>query len=152
MSSDTQTVGSLTHPPENRIHFPEGIPAFEEEYDFIRLSNTEAAPLILLQSTRHEELIFVTVEVSVLIAGYCLQLEAEHLTLLGWTEEREPRMPEELLCLAILTLSDQPTANLLSPVVINRANRMACQVIQTGSPYSCRHPLSEPAKVETTCS
>jgi len=152
MSSNTQALGSHDPQPEDRIHFPEGIPAFEEEYDFIQLRNTHAAPLILLQSTQTRELIFVTVEVGALVPGYRLHLEAEHRTLLGWVEEREPQVGEDLLCLAILTLSEEPTANLLSPVVINRANRLACQVIQTGSPYSCRHPLGGPAKAETTCS
>ena len=57
-----------------------------------------------------------------------------------------------ILCLVIVTLREDrpPTANLMSPVVVNLANRRAAQVIQTETGYSHQHSLAGSAQ-EAPC-
>jgi flagellar assembly factor FliW len=67
-------------------------------------------------------------------------MSAEDIRLLGlW---RAPRIGEDVLCLAVLSIRPEgPTANLLAPVVVNLRNRLAVQAVAPDSEYSHRHPL-----------
>ena len=74
---------------------------------------------------------------------YRLELFEEDLARLGLAPARQPRIGEEVACLAVLTLQESgPTANLLAPVVINLANLKAVQAIAQESGYSHQHVLS----------
>jgi len=57
----------------------------------------------------------------------------------------------EVDCLAVIAILDSgvPSANLLAPLVINRANRLAAQAIRVDSTYSHQHPV---VKVDDRCS
>ena len=61
--------------------------------------------------------------------------------------------PIVLRLLALISVDDQrpPTANLLSPIVINVATRKAVQSIQVDFGYSHRHPLVSEV-LEAVCS
>lgn len=142
MQFETTHLGRVEYGPEDIIHFPEGLPAFEDEHEFVHIAgHPDAEPLVFLQSTQTPELAFFAAPVRALDPNYVLRLEPEHCQAIGWDQERAPELGSEVLCVAILTLSQKPTANLLSPVVIHPGTRRGCQVIQSGSVYSCRHPL-----------
>lgn len=142
MHLETRHLGPVEYQPGDIIHFPEGLPAFEDEHEFVYIAGHPGMePLVLLQSRQTPELGFFAVPVRALDAGYTLLLEPEHLTLLGCQHQQTPEIGPDLVCLALLTLSGQPTANLLSPIVIHPATHRACQVIQSGTRYSCSHPL-----------
>ncbi len=142
MHLETTHLGPVEYQPGDVIHFPEGLPAFEDEHEFVYIAgHPDMEPLVLLQSRQTPALGFFAIPVRALDAGYTLLLEPEHLGLLGWQHERTPEIGPDLVCLALLTLSGQPTANLLSPIVIHPGTHRACQVIQTGTAYSCSHPL-----------
>lgn len=142
MQLATRHLGTVEYQTNDVIHFPEGLPAFEEEHEFVRIAgHPDMEPLVFLQSTQTPELAFFAAPVRALDPNYSLRLELEHCLLIGWDQERMPEIGPDILCMAILTLSEHPTANLLSPVVIHPGTRLACQVIQAGSPYSCCHPV-----------
>ena len=142
MHLETRHLGTVEYQPGDVIHFPEGLPAFEDEHEFVSIAgHPDVEPLVFLQSRQTPGLGFFAAPVRALDSDYTLRLEPEHRQLLGWGEDRTPDIGTDLVCIALLTLSEQPTANLLSPVVIHPGTRRGCQVIQAGSSYSCCHPL-----------
>jgi flagellar assembly factor FliW len=149
----SQHFGLLRYEPEQVILFPEGLPAFEQEREFLLVDPPSVAPVIFLQSLRRPELAFITLPVGRIQPDYRLTMEPEDLATLGLVEPEPPDLWSNLLCLAIVTIAADrpPTANLLAPVVINMKNRRARQVIQCGSDYSHQHPLALPEQ-EAPCS
>lgn len=153
MRLETREFGEIEYnPEEDVVVFPEGLPAFEEETEFVRIRLPDAAPLEVLQSRNTRELAFVTVPVKLLDPEYELRAEPVQLQTIGWCSPHRPRIGEDVLCLAIVTLAGEPSANLLAPLVIHPATRRGCQIIQVDSPYSCRHPLRGPSAPESVCS
>jgi flagellar assembly factor FliW len=142
--------GEIEYSPDDVVVFPEGLPAFEDEAEFVRLRLAAIEPLVVLQSRRTPALAFLTVPVEVLDPGYRLRAEAGQLQALGWGGAAEPAAGRDVLCLAIVTLGAEPTVNLLSPLVIHPATRLGCQLIQVDAPYSCRHPLRPAAAPENS--
>jgi flagellar assembly factor FliW len=80
---------------------------------------------------------------------YRLEVNAEDLALVGLAAARQPRIGEEVLCLAVVAVRESgPTANLLAPIVVNLANRKAVQAVAPQSGYSHQQALvSEEAAV-----
>jgi flagellar assembly factor FliW len=142
----SEHFGLLRYQPEQVIVFAEGLPAFEEEREFLLVEPEATAPVIFLQSLRRPELAFITLPVRRIVPDYRLTMEPEDLAALGLPEGEPEGAAGDLLCLAIVTIAADrpPTANLLAPVVINMKNRRACQLIQPGSAYSHQHPLPLP--------
>jgi flagellar assembly factor FliW len=145
--------GVLTYKPESAIQFPEGLPGFPEEKSFLLVEQALNKPLLFLQSLTRPDLCFMTLPVAAIQPGYRLAMAPEELETLGLPAGRQPEPGADVLCLAILALNTDgpPTANLLSPVVINLANRRAVQAIRTDGGYSHRHPLVGVAE-EVACS
>ncbi|MGH9665146.1 MAG: flagellar assembly protein FliW, partial [Bryobacteraceae bacterium] len=97
-----------------------------------------------LQSLIRPELCFLTLPVEVLTPDYRLNAAAEDLTALELNTAAQPKIGEEVLCLAILSVTGNqpPTANLLAPVVVNLKNRRAVQAVRLDAAYSHQHPLA----------
>ena len=86
--------------------------------------------------------VFVTLPVLAIDRQYRLDVSEEDLALLELEREQQPRIGEEVACLAVLTLQESgPTANLLAPIVINLGNLKAVQAIAPESSYSHQHVL-----------
>ena len=138
----TRDFGLLRCEESAVVRFPQGIPAFEDERDFVVVEPPEVSPAVVLQSLARPEVAFVALPVGVIEAEYQLQLSPEDLAVIGLGPGEAPVAGREVLCLAIVTLAEQPTANLLAPVVINPRNRRGVQAIQSGAGYSHQSPLA----------
>ena len=129
--------------------FPDGIPAFEQEKRFLALRQPISEPLVFLQSVANPDVCFATLPAYAACPGYQLNMAPEDLAALGLENGRQPAIGSDVLCLAILSLTENapPTVNLLAPIVVNLHTLRARQAIQTGSPYSHREvlPLREAA-------
>jgi flagellar assembly factor FliW len=69
----------------------------------------------------------------------------QDLEALGLPAGANPRIGQDVLCLAVLCLRETgTTANLLAPVVVNLKNYRAVQAVSPESKYSHRHPLFAP--------
>jgi len=136
------------------IYFPAALPGFPEEKRFLLIEQPVNHPLVFLQSVSSPELCFVTAPVRGIDPGYELAMGVEDLGLVELPADRPPRIGEDVVCLAILAFSEDgpPTANLLSPVVINLKRGLAVQAIQPDSGHSHRQPLVEPTLEEAACS
>src|ERR1017187_2185008 len=136
--------GELEYSPEEAFRFATGIPGFEEQTAFVFLEQPKNNPLVFMQSLAQPDLCFIAVSVFVADPRYRLRLSPEDRQLLELSFPPEPQIGADLLCLALVTVSEGagPTVNLASPIVLNLKNRKGVQSIQECSEYSMQHPLS----------
>lgn len=131
------------------VEFPEGLPGFEQERRFTLIEN---GPVFFLRSLTQPDLCFTTVPVRVIDPEYCLRVVLQDRSTIGMPADRQP-VVDEVLCLAIVCLSeDQPTVNLLGPILINLASGRAVQAVRDDMRYSARHPLAPLLAEEVPCS
>jgi len=135
--------GELNYSTEAVFQFAEGIPAFEDQTAFVFLEQPQTHPLVFMQSLVNPGLCFITVPVLVADPAYRPDLSPEDLALLELPPEPPPRAGSDILCLSMVTVSEQadPTVNLASPIVLNLRNRKGVQAILPSSGYSLRQPL-----------
>src|SRR5437879_735653 len=121
----TRQFGALELDPGAVLEFPDGLPGFPDQLQFVLVEQAAAAPIVFLQSVNQDGPCFLAVPVAAVDPHYQLAVMPEDLRLVGLGEKRQPRIGEEVLCLAILSAAENhpATANLLAPVVINLANR-----------------------------
>jgi flagellar assembly factor FliW len=139
------------------LDFPHGLPGFETSRRFVLQLQTALAPIATLQSAQQStqqsedssQVCFLVVPVALLVKDYALLVTLEDLRTLGLEEDRQPQVPapgavSNVLCLAILTVPKYGpiTANLLAPVVVNLATRVAVQAVRADTAYSHRHPIA----------
>jgi flagellar assembly factor FliW len=138
----TTNFGTISFTPEAVFEFPRGLPGFEERRRFVPVQNPQSAPILFLQSLEEPSLCFVTIPVLVVDPRYRLRIMEPDLEVLGWKADRQPRIGEDVLCLAVLSFQKSgPTANLLAPVVVALKNYKAVQAIAWESDYSHQHAL-----------
>jgi flagellar assembly factor FliW len=141
---ETQTTnfGTISFAPESVFEFPNGLPGFEERRRFLPVQNPRTAPIVFLQSLEEPSLCFTTLPVWVVDPQYRLRVMEQDLEVLELTADRQPRIGDEILCLAVLSIRNTgTTANLLAPVVVNLKNYKAVQAVSAESGYSHRHLL-----------
>src|SRR5210317_1539714 len=108
------------------IHFPEGIPAFEDAQNFTLAGNEEMEPFVMLLSMDIEDFGFFCINPFMLDPNYNFRLSNEDQKKLKLTD------PNDVVVLAFVTRAERPedsTANLLAPIVVNIRNRLAKQII-----------------------
>jgi len=125
------------------LDFPLGLPGFDHATRFALVERAASAPLVFLQSLDFPDLCFVAASVEAIDRAYQLEMNADDLRELGFDQNRQPRIGDEVICLALLSSPEngRPTANLLAPVVIERASRHAVQAVRSDSRYSHQHSL-----------
>ncbi len=123
------------------IHFPRGLPGFEDQNRLVLIKKEALAPMVHLQSAARPDLRFLAVSVWLADPGYQIGITEEDLKLLELKEQPQPG--GEILCLAILTAQDEKTftANLLAPVVIHPKLRVGVQAVRSDARYSHRVAL-----------
>jgi Uncharacterized protein conserved in bacteria len=141
----TKYFGSVSYQEDGVIDFPAGLPGFEKETEFLVMEPPANAPLVFLQSLQHPNLCFLALPIQGLDPDYQPVMTREDLTTLGLDTGRQPAIGGEISCLAIIVVAENGpvTANLLAPVVINRANRRGVQAVRVDSIYSHRHSVTE---------
>ena len=136
---NTARFGQIEIQEEKIITFFAGIPAFEEEKEFVIIPYDEESPFVFLQSVQTSELAFLMTSPFIFFPEYQFELDDDSIAVLGIEKE------EDLLIYALLTLPGkdikQMTANLLAPIVINQQNHQAKQIILEKSEYKTKHLL-----------
>jgi flagellar assembly factor FliW len=131
----TRRFGSVPFDDREVLHFPSGLPGFEDKTRFLLVERAALKPIVVLQSLDTPELYLFATPVEAIDAEYRLAMTPEDQATLSLTAD--PR------CLAIVSASKSGrwTANLLAPVVINQQTRRAVQAVRADSLYSHQHPL-----------
>jgi len=139
--ANTEQFGPLTYQDDAVLLFPRGLPGFEQSRRFVLVKQPELAPLVHLQSLESATLCFLAIPVPVIDATYQPQLSAEDCD----TLELDAIDSTHTLLLALLavTAEGNVTANLLAPVVVNLATKLALQAVRADTRYSHEHQIRD---------
>lgn len=143
MKIATKYSGEVEINPKNIITFPQGIPSFEEEKEFVLLPFSEppSSPFYILQSVHTEGLAFVVMTPFVFYPEYEVKIPDNVV------EQLEIEKEEDVALFTIITLREtleKSTVNLRGPIVINSAKQLGKQIVLNDSNYETRHPLKVP--------
>jgi len=122
------------------LDFGSGIPGFpgRRRYVVERLA-AELEPFCVMRSMDDDAVTFVLVPPGVVFPDYTVEIDEQHVASLGLGSA------EDVTVLAIVTVGQPPTANLLGPVVVNRKTKVAAQVVQYQSRYRAAEPIIVPS-------
>lgn len=136
---NTLRFGELEIEEQDVVRFADGIPAFEDEHEFVVLPYEEGTPYMFLQSMMTPELAFLMTDPFVFFPDYSFELDDENMDRLAINS-----MDDVLVCTLISVprsgVADM-TTNLLAPVVINRHTMQARQIVLEKTQYTTKHRL-----------
>jgi flagellar assembly factor FliW len=115
----------LANKNQDFIQMPFGLLGLEENKKYLLLASPEEAPFLWLQMAEEPNISFLVVSPFVVMPTYQPELSADDVEFLGL------KKPEDAMIFNIVTLrgSQGPTANLKGPIVVNRLNLRAKQII-----------------------
>ena len=135
----TTRFGEIEEDEGKIVRFAAGLPAFEDEHEFIIVPYDEESPYVFLQSATTPDLAFLMTIPFIFFPDYAFRLEDDVLKSLALESQ------EDLLLYTLLTIpgSDirEMTANLLAPIVINSRTNEGRQVVLDKSSYCTKHKL-----------
>ncbi|MEX5284826.1 flagellar assembly protein FliW [Selenomonas sputigena] len=135
----TTRFGEIEEDEGKIIRFAAGLPAFEEEKEFIIVPYDEESPYVFLQSVMTPDLAFLMTIPFIFFPDYEFRLEDDVLESLALENQ------EDLLLYTLLTLPGNDfrgmTANLLAPIVINSRTNEGRQIVLDKSAYKTKHRL-----------
>lgn len=138
----TVRFGDLDVDEKSIVHFAQGIPAFEEEHDFVLIPYDEESPYLFLQSCTTPDLAFLMTDPYLFFKDYEFEIDDETEKRLGLTK------PEDVAVYVLLTIPGgsikDMTANLMAPVIINQNTLAAMQLVLEKSSYQTKHRLFQP--------
>lgn len=132
----TTRFGEIEVAEKELVNFPDGILGFETIHDYVIISQGEDDLLKWLQALTEPGLAFIVIKPEEFLFSYELDVPEEDVKFL------DLKKPEDVLILAIVTVPDNPrqmTANLQGPLIINKSNRKARQVIISDGRFKVKH-------------
>ncbi|MBR4904384.1 MAG: flagellar assembly protein FliW [Selenomonadaceae bacterium] len=144
----TSRFGEIEVDEKKIVHFKNGIPAFENEHEFIILPYEENSPYYyFMQSINSPDLAFLLTIPFLFFPDYTFEIDDETI------KELEIKNYDNVFYYSMITIPNgnirDMTANLLAPLVLNSDNMQAKQVVLEKSNYTTKHRLfPEPAKRE----
>lgn len=140
MRINTKVFGEIEIADDKIIHFPSGIIGFPELTDFALVHDEEKGigAIHWLQSVQESAFAMPVMDPLIVCPDYNPEVDDELLKPLG------ELAPDELLVLVTVTVpSDltQMSVNLRGPLIINAAEKKACQVIIEGEGYAVKYPV-----------
>jgi flagellar assembly factor FliW len=145
----TLYFGELDYTDESVYCFPAGIPGFENQTAFVFLDQPQTHPMVFIQSLQDPGLCFISVPIFAIDPEYRLNLGPDERAALQLPAGETPQISEQLICLGLVIVEEgtEPTANLMSPIVVNLRTRVGIQALQSGSISDLRRPLLSQAEV-----
>lgn len=141
MRINTRVFGEVDIEDSKIIHFPMGIIGFPELTEFALIHDAEkegSCAIKWLQSMQEPTFAMPVMDPLTVKADYNPEVEDELLKPIGTLD------PEEILVLVTLTVpSDvtKMTVNLQAPIIVNAAEKKACQLIVDTEKYPVRFPI-----------
>ncbi len=143
---NTVRFGEIEVDESKVVHFAQGIPAFEEEREFLIIPYDKSSPYVFLQSLSTPDLAFLMTIPFIFFPEYEFEIDDEAVAKLGL------RAQEDLLIYVLLTVPagsvPDMTANLMAPIAINTGNMQARQIVLEKSQYTTRHRLFPEKEVD----
>jgi len=129
---------NLVYAEEDVITFPGGIPGFEKNTQFVLVDVPEYAPFEWLVCTDGSKLRFAVINPMLFLPEYAPNMKKAQVNDLALEK------PEDILIYAIVTIHENPlesTANLIGPIIINKAKHLGKQIIIEDDRYTTQEPL-----------
>ena len=148
MKYDTVRFGSIDVQGEDILIFPEALYGFDQEKEFVLLPldlNIDS-PMEWLQSLKTPELAFIVTDPFLFVPQYKMVLNDDE------KHQLKVDSTESVMIRVIVTIPKvytEMTANLVAPLVINRKNRLAKQIVLTSAEYDTKHCLMPEGNKET---
>ena len=138
---ETARFGTLEVAEEDVVHFPLGIPAFEDHREWVFVGEDES-PVKWLQSLADGDVALPVCPPGFVRGDYNARIPAEELEVLECAGKEDMAL---FLVLSIPASSPwDMTANLRAPIVLNHVKRLGTQVIAANEDYGVRHPVFPP--------
>jgi flagellar assembly factor FliW len=118
-------LGDVPYEPDDVVHFPDGLPGFEDLRQFLLVSREECEPIVFLASLENADVTFPLVPATLLLRHVGPAGAAAFTRLTADTERLTA-------CYSVVSISPdagQIRANLRAPVVIDLDARRGRQVI-----------------------
>lgn len=136
----TKIFGEIEIADEKIIHFPSGIIGFPELTDFALVHDEDKGigSIHWMQSVQEPAFAMPVMDPLLVRPDYNPEVDDELLKPLGDLN------PEEMLVMVTVTVPSDLTkmsVNLKGPIVINAAEKKACQVIVEGEDYVVKFPI-----------
>lgn len=143
----TSRFGEIEVDEKKVVHFKDGIPAFEDEHEFVILPYEEESPYYFMQSLKSPDLAFLLTIPFLFFNEYTFEIDDETVNELGIENS------DNVFYYTMVTIPNGSirymTANLVAPIVLNGENMQAKQVVLEKSNYTTKHRLfPESAKRE----
>ena len=135
---DSALLGALEIRADTVLTFPAGLPGFVALREFA-LVETQRDELVWLQSVDDPALTFLLADPFAVVPGFEIELPAPDVAALAGAGAADA-----LLVLVVVQLAGGApvSANLQSPVVIDRAGRRGRQVVLPDSAWGMHHPIT----------
>ena len=134
----TRDFGKVNIDEDKIIEFPDGIPGFKDEKEFVLLPLDEDSLFVIMQSVNTPELAFITIEPRNIIKDYEFVISEKTEELL------QIEGIEDIILLNIVNIKDKlqdMTINLAAPLVININKNLGKQIILDDSKYPVKFKL-----------
>lgn len=140
MKINTKVFGEIEIADDKIIHFPSGIIGFPDLTDFALVHDEEKGigAIHWLQSIQEPAFAMPVMDPLLVRPNYNPQVDDELLKPIG------ELVPDELLVLVTVTVPADLTkmsVNLRGPIIVNAAEKKACQVIIDGDDYAVKFPI-----------
>lgn len=124
---------------ENEVlEFSNGLPGFPEEKSFGFLQYEAESPFAFLQSITDPDLSFLVVEPFSFFTDYDVVIADAVVEELGLSDEN---LPQVVNVVRVPENTEEMTANLLAPIIINWRDHKGAQIILENKSYTIRHRL-----------
>lgn len=137
MTIETKSMGTVEISDEQKITLPEGFYGFENYHEFALIDSAQP-PFFWMQSLEDKALAFILIDPFLFRPDYELDINDEAL------KPIEATSPEDLLIFALVTIPPDGspiTANLQGPLVINKKNKKAMQVVLADGTWKTKHDI-----------
>ncbi len=140
MRINTKIFGEIEIADDKIIHFPSGIIGFPELTDFALVHDEEKGigAIHWMQSVQEPAFAMPVIDPLMVCPDYNPEVDDELLKPLG------ELIPDEMLVLVTVTVPSDLTkmsVNLRGPLIVNAAEKKACQVIIEGEGYAIKYPI-----------
>ena len=143
---NTVRFGELEIDENKIVRCEDGLPAFEDEHEFLILPYESDSPYTFLQSAKTPELAFLLAIPYVFFPDYEFQLDDDV------EKKLDIQSADDILLYVLLTIPGgriaDMTANLMAPLVINKRTFQGKQVVLEKSKYTTKHRLFKEEKKE----
>lgn len=142
MKLETTRFGTVEIQADDILFFRYGLFGFEEQQQWVLLSDTNNSAVAWLQSMQRSDLAMPVISPRRFVSEYQVQLDERQISLLSLTRE------DQAYVLSIVSRNGQElTTNLRAPIVVNLDRRLGCQVVTADEQPMQFHLANLPATV-----